>query len=106
MMVFCAHAFEPSKRVEENAEPLQKSEGPPSIKPDEGVDRVYEEKTDQFHAKLIAEEEEIFKRIRVRNGKAEEGTVSTDGNFRTDVIDGLAIRLDRGSLGLVPASTK
>jgi hypothetical protein len=106
MMVFCAHAFEPSKRVEQTAGPLEEAEELPSVKPDEGAGRIYEEKTEQVHAKLIAEEEEIFKRIRARNGKAEEGTASTDENFRTDVIDGLAIRLERGSLGLVPASTK
>jgi len=105
-MVFCAHAFEPSKRVEEPPEPLNKSEELPNDKSEDVADRVYKEKADQFHAKLMAEEEEIFKRIRARNVKDAENTVSLDGNFRTDVIDGLAIRLERGSLGLVPASTR
>jgi hypothetical protein len=103
MMVFCAHAFEPSKRVEEIARPLKAEEEPLSVKSDGIIDQVYAEKTDQFHAKLITEEEEIFKRIRARGGKEGENTVSSAGNFRTDVIDGLTIRLERGSLGLVPA---
>jgi hypothetical protein len=97
---FCAYAFE-ANSPEERIEFLKKSSNNDVDSLAATAEGSYDEKAGLFHANLTTEEESIAKRIRARKMMRMEDSLGID-NFRTDVIDGLAPFLKRGSLGLVP----
>jgi hypothetical protein len=97
---FCAFAFEPNS-PEERIKLLEKSSTNGTGSLATAAEGTYNEKEGLFHANLTIEEERIAKRIRARKMMRMEDSLGIE-NFRTDVIDGLAPLLKRGSLGLVP----
>ena len=113
---FCAHAFEPTL-PEDRQTVLEKLNGltidhkPSSISCPisanangapgaNGHAPVKDKESDTFNTSLTAEEQRILAHIRARRMMRTEDTMNI-ASFSTDVIDGLAARLERGRLGLV-----
>ena len=99
---FCAYAFEPTS-PEDRANVLKKALTASSNILEPTADRQYEEKTALFHANLNVEEKRIAKRILARKMMKMDNYMGID-SFDTDVINGLAPKIERGNLGLVSSA--
>ena len=112
---FCSHAFDPTLHEERKVllDKLNQQKKEVEVRTNLNTDlladasdkirNIQAEKKRAFNAQLSEEEMRVLKHVKAREMMRTEDTMNISG-FRTDIIDGLRARLERGNLGLESVS--